>query len=152
MYRRVLVPLDGSALAERALPHAERLVAAGGELRLVEVVQPGPVIPALGTREIAGAAQAEALMRELRDAIDRPRKEAAAYLDRVRARITRPDVAVTTEVLEGHAVGRLVEAAGDVDLRVVLSSHGRTGLTRSLLGSVAERVVRHATVPVLVVR
>ncbi len=151
MYRRVLVPLDGSALAERALSHAERLVASGGEMRLVQVVNPGPVIPPLGTTEMTSVEEGEALSRELREAIDRPRREAEAYLDRVRARITRPDVTVTTEVLEGHVVGCLVEAAGGVDL-VVLASHGRTGLTWSLMGSVAERLVRHAPVPVLVVR
>lgn len=60
-------------------------------------------------------------------------------------------IAVTTQILQGHPVDQIVKVARPRDL-LVISTHGRTGLSRLLLGSVAESVVRHAPCPVLVIR
>lgn len=150
MYARVLVPLDGSSLAERALLHAERLVAPGGELVLVQVVEPSVAMPP-GAFEIASAGEVHRLAAALRDAVERPIAAAERYLSGARGRIARTDIAVTTRAVPGDTVDRLVEAARKADL-VVMSTHGRTGLAHLLLGSVAERLVRRAPVPVLVVR
>ncbi len=151
MYTRIVVPLDGSALAERALRHGERLLAEGGTLILATVVEPGLPTPYLDTGEIAGTRDAAELARAVREAMERPREAAAAYLAGAVRKVSRGDVTVTTRVLEGDPVERIVEAAREGDL-VVMSTHGRTGVGRFLIGSVAERVVRHAPVPVLVVR
>jgi nucleotide-binding universal stress UspA family protein len=154
MYARVLVPLDGSALAERALPHAERVLASGGQLILVRAVaplDPDAMIPLSAEVEFAATHGGEGLTRHAHDAAARPRAVAEAYLEDLAARVGRKGVAVATRVVEGHPAERIVEAARGVDL-VVMSTHGRTGLAHFLLGSTAERVVRHATVPVMVVR
>ncbi len=68
MYRRVLVPLDGSALAERALAHAERIAAQGGEIVLFQVLEPEAVMPPLGVSEVASVREAERVAREMREA------------------------------------------------------------------------------------
>jgi nucleotide-binding universal stress UspA family protein len=154
MYRRILVPLDGSALAEHALPHAEQVLAPGGELVLFRVVaplEPDEAIPLSAEIEFAATHGGEALTRHAHEAATRPRAAAEAYLTGVAARVGRNDIAVTARVGEGHPAERIVEAARGMDL-VVMSTHGRTGLAHFLLGSTAERVVRHATVPVMVVR
>ncbi len=151
MYTRVVVPLDGSTTAERALPHAERLLAKGGTLILVTVVEPGLPLSHLDAVEIADTRDAAQLARDVRKAMERPREAAAAYLAGAVRKVVRGDVSVATRVLEGNPVERIVEAARDAEL-VVMSTHGRTGMARFLIGSVAEGVVRHAPVPVLVVR
>lgn len=151
MYTRVVVPLDGSALAERALPHAERVLAEGGTLILITVMEPGLPMSHFEAVELADTRDAARLARAVREAMERPREAAEAYLAGAVRKVTRGDLAVTTRVLEGNPVERIVEAARDADL-VVMSTHGRTGMARFLIGSVAERVVRHAPVPVLVVR
>jgi nucleotide-binding universal stress UspA family protein len=154
MYARILVPLDGSPRAEHALPHAERLLASGGQLVLLRVVpslEPDAVVPLSAEIEFAATHGGEALARHAHDAATRPRALAEAYLASVAARVAPRDATVACRIVEGHPVERIVEAARQVDL-VVVTTHGRTGLAHLLLGSTAERVVRHAPVPVLVVR
>lgn len=149
MYSRVLVALDGSPLAERALGPAERLVAPGGKLTLVQVVAPGAVGASVQAAYVADPYAAQQLARLIRETVDRPRLIAQAYLERVASSVRRRDIAVETLVLEGDAADRLVEAAKAADL-VVMTTHGRTGLARALLGSVTEQVVRRSPGPVLV--
>lgn len=151
MYGTVLVALDGSARAERAIRYAEGVAAPDGRIVLVRVVEPASLLPSSGSADFATLRDPQRLTAHLRQALDRPRVEAAAYLERAQHKVTRTDVTVVTRVLEGAPVERLIEAAGDANL-LVLTAHGRTGLRRLLLGSVAERVARRAPVPVLVVR
>lgn len=150
MYRRVLVPLDGSALAERALAHAEQIAAPGGEIVLFQVLEPEAVMPPLGAAEVGSVREAERVAREMREATARARQIAERYLDGVRRLVRRTDLTVSVRVEEGHPADRIAEVATDVDV-VAMSTHGRTGLAHLLMGSVAEKVVRHASVPVLVV-
>ncbi|HEX5504385.1 MAG TPA: universal stress protein [Thermomicrobiales bacterium] len=142
---RIVVPLDGSALAEAALPLATRLAGAlGGELLLVRAVPPpGPALTPDGLRAlVAGDEEVAAETAEAR-----------AYLAAVAGRLAARDYAVGREVRLGapavviDAVCRERGAA-----LVVLATHGRTGLDRLLLGSVAEAVVRHGSAPVVLVR
>ncbi|MDZ7702634.1 MAG: universal stress protein [Halobacteriales archaeon] len=138
MYDRILVPTDGSDGAEAAFEHALGLaVSTGAELHVVHAVDPTLVpveVSADGVFEALRAA-GEGLVSELRE-----RGEAEG-------------VAVETAVLTGPAYQAITEYAEehDVDL-LVMGTHGRTGLNRWLLGSVTERVVRTAPVPVLTVR
>jgi nucleotide-binding universal stress UspA family protein len=150
MYRRVLVPLDGSALAERALAHAEQIAAPGGEIVLFQVLEPETVMPPLGAGETATMREAERVVREMRESSARARRVAERYLEGVKRLVRRDDVTTAIRVEEGHAADRITEAAADADA-VAMSTHGRTGLAHLLMGSVAEKVVRHARVPVLVV-
>ncbi|MCI0435242.1 MAG: universal stress protein [Gemmatimonadetes bacterium] len=144
MYDRILVPVDRSAFSERAIPHGERIASrTGAELHLVMVhsvagmsfVPRGPV--ALDTR----------LDHDLaRDEQD--------YLDQLATRIRdKHDLPVTTTLLDGP-LSRTIQCYirdHDIDL-IVMTTHGRGGLRRAWLGSVADRLVRHSHVPILLIR
>lgn len=138
MYRRVLIPTDGSDGADAAFEHAVDLAAdAGAELHVIHAVDPTHVPVEGATDGLLDSllAAGETMVSELAD-----RGEADG-------------IDVETAVLTGspHAVITEYAADHDVDL-LVMGTHGRTGLDRWLLGSVTERVIRTAPVPVLTVR
>jgi nucleotide-binding universal stress UspA family protein len=144
MFQRILVPLDGSSRAERAIPVALRLAhASGGSLVFLRAVSVAtefwPFLP--GQQSLASTA------------IDSVLSEAQGYLAHVRTAFHEQDVAIETIMQVGPAASTILQIASDkhVDL-VVICSHGHTGLTRQIMGSVAERVARHAPVPVLLLR
>ena len=135
MYRTIMVPLDGSALAERALPLAEALAArGGGRLILMRAVVAHPF----------PAADAAEQQRQLV-------QEAAHYLSGVASRF---DACLQVEcaVAYGDAAQSILAEARlrDVNL-VVMATHGRGGLGRWLYGSVADQVLRQAGMPVALV-
>jgi nucleotide-binding universal stress UspA family protein len=160
MLSRILVPLDGSAFAETALPLAAALSrASGAAMELVSAYDPLPP-PSAGPAEAAAMGvpvHADALgavpitTAELSDSL---RDERTMYL-RDAARRLREGTEVDAEVVlvEGradHAIRARVEASG-ADL-VVMATHGRGPLERAWLGSVADRLVRDLHMPILVVR
>lgn len=139
MYRSILIPLDGSALAERALDVAvglaERL---GAELRLVHVHRPVVVdeLARYGVRGAAAVATAEHYL--------------AASVDRLRH---TSGLSVSGSVIEGAPAPSIVaHAQATASDLIVMASHGRTGASRFWLGSVADAVLRSANIPVLMVR
>jgi nucleotide-binding universal stress UspA family protein len=142
--RRILVPLDGTAFAERALPLAERLARpAGASLVLVRVDT--PVSAVTGLDVVAAPLVLNA---------DDVRRADAAYLAGVAERLRAAGGEVRTAVLDGDVAGALRDACAreGVDL-IVMTSHARGGLARLLLGSTAERVLHDGPgVPVLVAR
>lgn len=137
MFKRILVPLDGSPGAESALAPARFLAAAsGGELLLVRAGE--PIIPSLQVLDLS------------EDPLLNQRREITKYLEA----IARPEQRESYRVLEeGNAAQVILDEAerSGVDA-IVLCSHGRTGVSRFLLGSVAEKVARHARCPVMIVR
>lgn len=143
MFGQILVPLDGSELAERALPCAERLAqAGGGRIHLVRV------------RDLlAQAAWAPIPAYVPDDLCVREGQEVQAYLASQRARAAAGGLAVQTAALNGNVAATLLdyEREAGIDL-VVMCSHGRSGLARFALGSVAERLLRYGTAPLLLVR
>ena len=134
--QKILVPLDGSALAESALPTATALCeTTGASLLLLRAAE----APAMAVGD-----PTEAQVKVVR--------EAEEYLDAVMRRLgaaTRTPIA--TAVWYGHASEAIAEAArfNRVDM-VVMTTHGRSGLGRILLGSVAETVLRSTATPMLV--
>jgi nucleotide-binding universal stress UspA family protein len=141
MFSRILVPLDGSARAERALPVAVRLArASGGTIHLVRVVSdPAPY----GPRTVPAPDWAV----DLREA---ERAEAVRYLAAIAAREELERIAVETTVLTGSAAARILSDARSTGSDViVMCSHGRTRFSRWALGRVAQSVARHSTAPVL---
>ncbi|MGE5531693.1 MAG: universal stress protein [Bacteroidota bacterium] len=139
MYKRILVTLDRSGLAEQALPHAVALAKAfGGTIELVTVVP----ITGFDTPE-AG----------IRMDWDREVDENRDYLAGIVARVTDSNVPVKSEIRRGDVAEEILRHAQEmhVDL-IVMSTHGRSGLGRWVYGSIADRVLRYATVPVLLVR
>lgn len=143
--RRILVPLDGSGLAEKALPEATALAQRGkGELWLLQSVE----FPEYWGEEYAG-------MHALPSMLSTEEQEEAArsYLLQVAEDVTRQKIPVQIVVTTGHAASVIsdVVADNDIDL-IVMSTHGRSGLSRWVFGSVAEKVVRLAQCPVLLIR
>lgn len=143
MYRKILVPLDGSELAEQILPHAEGLAKLGqGEVILFYVV---PVI--------RGFEEAELSPEALREQIAARGGQASKYLQRIEEDLKQKGVTARSAVTDGDPATRIVDFAEEegVDL-IAMSTHGRSGLSRWVLGSVAEKVLRTATKPVLLTR
>lgn len=135
----ILVPLDGSNLAEQALEVAVDIAApAGGKVTLFVAADPE-------------AAQA---LHTYADSEDLTRAMAAdSYLEQVAARVRQLGVDVAKTSSDGtNAAEEIIErsASDDVSM-IVMSSHGRSGIGRWLLGSVADKVARSATVPVVIV-
>ena len=144
-FNRLLVPLDGSSVAEAVLPYARRLAGGrGSHLILVQVVTPTPVAAAL---EAPAAAQIVA------EADERARVEAHTYLERMSVRLQRDGREVTPLVLLGDPATVITNVAREHAVELIaMTTHGRTGLGRLMFGSVAEHVLRHAPVPVFLVR
>lgn len=145
LYKRIIVPLDGSKLAESALPEAQEMARiTGAELILLRVVD-------YSTRDRFGdfglLYEYEAMARALAE----ERELATAYLEELSSTIRASGHTVTTELVDGIAAKAIVGLAQPGDL-IVMATHGRTGMRRWFIGSIAEEVLRHSTVPVLLVR
>lgn len=141
MYQKVLLAFDGSPCAELALQEALQLVEAGASLRILMVLAPLPRLALAPTAGLAELEQARALMEALRLRLEQQHVE-ADYL-----------LLDMSEAQGSDVVQEILGEARDwgADL-LVLGSHGRHGLQRLLLGSVAESVLRQAHCPVLLVR
>jgi len=144
MFRRILVPLDGSALAERALPCAARLAKfSGGSITLLRVV-PSP---------FTFASQRKESSVQMQGVVDSDLAGAIDYLTRITASSVLAGVETTTEVFKGTPAETILSVARSQQMDIIIMcSHGYTGMTRWALGSVAEKVASHAPVPVLVLR
>jgi len=152
--KKILLPLDGTPLAEQIIEPALDLAGLlGARVTLLRVIKP-PILPAyipegvtLGDLTGSVLDQAEAQHKHLRE-------EATAYLNAVAERLRTRALGVEAHVVveEQAAVGVLCEArACNADL-IALETHGRRGLSRLLLGSIADKVIRASHVPVLVHR
>jgi nucleotide-binding universal stress UspA family protein len=148
MFTRIVVPLDGSDLAAAALPTAEEIARLTGvPIHLVRVLDTSSFArlagyPAYGTFVGVSA---------LRESLRNEEAVAAAHLRAVKQELEERDLTVTVALEQGTPAEEIVWATRPGDL-VVMSTHGRGGLGRWFLGSVAEEVVRHATVPIMLVR
>jgi nucleotide-binding universal stress UspA family protein len=138
MWQRILVPLDGSARAERALPIAARLASStGGTVILFRVYQ---LVPS------------DSLVRPA-DFVAADQREAYDYLGQLQARQEVAGARSEVRALGGAVARTILDAvAAYAADSIVITSHGRGGFGRWMLGSVAEHVARHAPVPVLILR
>lgn len=138
MYKKILVPLDESASAEAALPHAQAIAKQfGAELVLVSVIVPPLSGDPSATKAIT----------------DAEADEDKSYLAQKAAELTKSGLRVSTRLLEGLVSESIVAAAKSAGAdMIVMGTHGRTGLRHLVMGSVAEVVVQHASVPVVLVR
>ena len=144
MFERIVVGLDGSRVSETALKTGVELARRlGAPLHLVRVADLA-VVP-------WGANQAAAAYAELSNEMVREKDAATRYLETVAQPLRDEGLTVATEVRSGFAARELAAAAGPGDLLIV-ASHGRHGLERLMLGSVAEEVVKRSPAPVLVTR
>ena len=151
MFTKILVPLDASELAERALPLAQGISeSSNAAIHVLRVVSRLPELE-------VGRAGPSIRVAELE--IDLARQLVASrvtrgkeYVDRVAAQLEKAGIEVATAMLEGDAAENIVNYTREngIDL-VVMTTHGYGGLKRLFLGSVTDRVIRSCEAPVLVV-
>ena len=154
MYNKILVPLDGSELAECVLPHVESIATGCGvaDVVFVRVVEPAHL--PVATESAGGGSFSEADAAKARKTQDDHNKaEAKKYLDDILKHSKQSGVSGKAEVIMGKPADSIAEYAekNDVDL-IVIATHGRSGISKWVYGSVADRILRSACVPVLMVR
>ncbi|MGB9634205.1 MAG: universal stress protein, partial [Chloroflexaceae bacterium] len=140
----ILVPLDGSLLSEQILPHAIRLGRlVGARYTLLRVIE--PVVRGFMVNGIEPVVDVEA--QEL------AWQQASEYAERLAARLHGEGLTVVPEVRVGRPIAEILECAAEREADLIaMSTHGHGGLTRLILGSVTDKVLRSASVPVLVFR
>ena len=141
---RVIVPLDGSAFAEAVLPYATTLARRLGLKMTLLRVSPddAPIF-----------SDSVSLVDMLTAVEEKAKRDASSYLARVARRVRESGLTVDEVLLRGKASSGITEyAKGTENGMMALTTHGRSGVSRLLLGSVAEAVVRESGCPVLVVR
>jgi nucleotide-binding universal stress UspA family protein len=148
MYKRIMVPLDGSKLAECVLPHLETVVKGSRSPEVIAVQAVEPLSVPYG-REVAKFTSLE----QVETFETHQKAEAEKYLKGVVARLRKSGVNARADVVYGKAVDALSDyvAKNKIDL-VVIATHGRSGISRWAWGSVASRLIRSVRVPVLMVR
>jgi nucleotide-binding universal stress UspA family protein len=145
MYNKILVPLDGSQLTECSLEHTKS-IASGCQvtevilLRVVEPIESGDA----ATYAQIGYSPTEMENRRIEDA--------QKYVDTLAQRLNQEGINARGEAIVGRAAEAILDYSRKkgVDL-IIMSTHGRSGISRWALGSVADRVSRHSTAPVLLV-
>ena len=142
MFKHILCPIDGSQGSLQALDVAGKLAAEQqASLTICMVVDPAQA----AAMAFGEPAMSAACYHALDDEAEQIVHDAAARV--------RGVIAAATAVINGQTVpGILDYAAGHMCDLIVMGSHGRTGISRALVGSVAEGIVRHASVPVMIIR
>jgi len=137
MFKKVLVPLDGSRIAERILPRVEKLVeCCQAEVHLFQAVVSYEIVP-----------EKEKEHRE------RLFHEASEYLEKVAARLRKRKVKVRAVVVSGRDAVQICDYARKQKFDLIaMATHGRSGLSRWALGSVADKVVHCSQIPVMLFR
>jgi len=172
MFERILVPLDGSTLSHQALPYAVRVARCFGSELVLAHVTPQPAAPALTPEDVAqemgerprtagmpfqpSPADRAFLADPMRPAnagIVAEVERASDEVDALQRQLAEQGLRVRTVVRGGAAAETLLDITREESIGlIVMATHGRGGLGRFLLGSVADRVVRHADTPVMLVR
>jgi nucleotide-binding universal stress UspA family protein len=140
MYKRALIPLDGSPVAESIVPFI--LEIAGPldmQVTLVRVIVPSPPVAIEGAVAI--------------DDVEKLRDEAETYLAAAASELRAKGLRVTTTVRRGEPVDEILTAAREADADLIaMTTHGRSGLSRLVFGSIAAAVLARAEVPVFMMR
>jgi nucleotide-binding universal stress UspA family protein len=156
MYKRILVPLDGSETAALALEHATALARqSGATLHLVRAVHTLGELAQAATPSVAAAAISQDVVS--RQDEDREQSEARRYLEDVRKQLQAQSIQAETRVRPGKPAEQILDAARTADAQlIVLTAYGAGGAhTRSggaVFGGVADEVLRQSRIPVLLVR
>ena len=142
MFRKILVPLDGSPLAEAVLPQVRELARCNNAEIVLLRVATFPLFDYSITDP--------RLIIELRENAE---AEASSYINAIAADLKGEGFQVTAEVGEGMVADAIVSLAESLQADLIaMSTHGRTGIQRLFLGSVANRVVHESRIPVLLIR
>ncbi|MBI1800618.1 MAG: universal stress protein [Chloroflexi bacterium] len=145
MFKKIMVPLDGSELAEAVLPYVRALAATeGAEVILLRVL-------VYAIHDFAGVDPTfSATIAEANEAV---RQGTEKYLRELTARLSAQGLNVSALTADGLVAEAILDCADKTGADLIaMSTHGRSGLARWLIGSVADRVVRGSKVPVLLIR
>ena len=144
MYSKIIVPLDGSDLSEQAMPYAE-LVARSLDVP-IELVNAYDILPP----GLLGGSNRQAVISSMDESA---RQRAFTSLDNQRHRLQAAGISVNVTAQRGPAADVIVAAAGaEPDALVVMSTHGRSGISRWVMGSVTDKVLHTIPNPMLIVR
>lgn len=142
MIKKILVPLDGSELAEKALPYAEELAQKfKADLTLVWVLQPLVIMSDYNPSSYGKI-------------LDTERHEATTYLHTIQQKLDEKHLSAQPTVLSGQSAAEsIIDLAcqEQTDL-IIMSTHGRSGLSRWVYGSVANKVLQHAPCPIYLIK
>lgn len=143
MYKTILVPLDGSELAEGVLPYVKDLSRqTKAEISLLRIVEP-----------TLDELKKYAKSNEMSTISSKIKSQASKYFDKVSDYLNAPGIKITSNLVEGvPAVEIISEASKNPDTLIAMSTHGRSGVNRWLIGSVADKVVRESATPLLLIR
>ncbi len=147
MYKNILVPMDGSELAECVLPHVDTIVKGCGAKKVTFIRVVEPVVLPIG---IGGEYFNAQVMTEMEDY---ETSSAQSYLDELTEKINYEGITVESKLLQGRAAESLIDHAltHKVDL-IIIATHGRSGISRWVRGSVADHILHSATVPILMIQ
>lgn len=144
MLKHILVPLDGSQLAEDALEHAKQIVAPDGKITLVAAVDV-PEAPLYGYFPAIATPDFEAATKEMVP-------QAKHYLETVAKRIASDNLTIAIDAQLGEPADVITQAAQKYHVdAIVMSTHGRSGLGKWLFGSVTQKVLNAQPCPVYVI-
>jgi nucleotide-binding universal stress UspA family protein len=144
MLSHVLVPLDGSTLAAEAVTHARNLLPSGGKITLVAAVEV-PEMPIYGYYPAVSVPDYDRTIADLVPA-------AKHYLDGVAEELRHAGFQVRVEAQIGEPAETIIEVARKAQVEaIVISTHGRSGLSRWLFGSVTQKVLEAKVCPVYVI-
>lgn len=146
MYRHILVPLDGSPVAEQVLPHVRTLAASEGTTKITLLRAVPPIFTT--SVDYSGVLAANSA-----DALEALEDEARTYLNQIAEQFRKDGYNVQVEVSAMPAAEAILDYADSqhADL-IAIATHGRSGISRWVFGSVTQKVVQSCPVPVLVIR
>lgn len=145
MFKHLLVPLDGSPIAESALSTAQEIATRfDGQITLFHVIDSTHILPSIELLH----SEAVVSLREQADQMIRD------YLRKIKINLSQEGHDVKVEIISGKSVAEaILEAVNKLEMdAIVMCTHGRGGLQRWVYGSVADKILKHATIPVVLVR
>ncbi len=145
-YKYIIVPLDGSELAESVFPHLEAITSNENK-PTVELVRVAPQVELHFKAAVPFEAKEEQELNQ--SAI----KESQDYLERVKGRLSSSGINITTKILIGNVADALIEHINNSGADIVLlATHGRSGPSRWIWGSIADKLLHSCEIPILLVR
>ena len=151
MYRRIVVPLDGSEIAQGALTHARDMARLYEATLFLVRVTDAPIMVATPGGGTGGSTSTLAVGVVGQQATPDEDRQARDYIDGMTRQLQSEGFRASGTVVTGRAADGIVSTLNESDL-LVMSSHGRTGIKRLFLGSVAERVLKKSSNSVFIVR
>ncbi len=146
MYKKMLVPLDGSEFSECSLEHVKSIASGCNvpETVILRVVEP------LSAESVAALAQAGDDL--LSKAEEDTKTDAREYIDKTKDRLAKEGLMVETAIVDGRAAEKILDYAKNQQADIiVMTTHGKSGISRWFFGSVAQKVLQHSPIPVLMI-